>query len=217
MKTVVIAGASGLIGSELLKLLLQDKSIEEVIALVRSPLRISNMKLQQIVVDFNLIENYQADISGHAIYCCLGSTIKKTPDLNDYRKVDHDYPVKLAEIASRNKMAQYHVVSALGASPDSKIFYNRLKGEVENDVKAFQFKSIHIYQPALLTGNRLEHRRFEKLFVNAMKLINPLLIGKLNQFRSIKATTVAQAMINQTIKNLEGVHTYPSDVIKRLA
>ncbi|MBC8051575.1 MAG: NAD(P)H-binding protein [Sphingobacteriaceae bacterium] len=217
MKKVIIAGASGLIGSELLTLLLNNKGIEEVIALLRKPLPISHNKLRQITVNFENLASYKSELNGDVIYCCLGSTIKKTPKLADYLKVDHDYPVELAKIALKNKIEQFHLISALGANSSSKVFYTRLKGETEEDLKALGLKSLHIYQPALLTGNRSEHRSLEKLFGVAMKVINPLLLGPLEKYRSIKATTVAQAMINQTFKTMNGLNTYSSDIIKTLA
>jgi uncharacterized protein YbjT (DUF2867 family) len=189
----------------------------EVTALVRRPFEVSHPKLKQLIIDFETLDNYKKDLSGDVIYCCLGSTIKKTPDLTDYRKVDHDYPLALGKIAVDNSIAQYHLVSALGADQSSKIFYTRLKGETERDLKDLKIKSLHIYQPALLTGNRMEHRKFEKFYIGAMKLLNPLLMGGIKKYRSIEARTVAQTMINQTFKNLEGVNIYPSNIIEQLA
>ncbi len=217
LKKVIIAGASGLIGTELLTLLLQDGRISEVLALVRFPLPTNNTKLKQLKVNFDKLSDYKDQIEGDAIYCCLGSTKKKTPNLNDYHKVDHEYPLTLAKIALENKIAQYHLISALGADKNSKVFYPRLKGRIEEDVKDIPLQSVHIYQPSLLVGNRNEHRAFEKFFIHAMNFINPLLVGSLRKYRSIKATTVAQAMINQTFKNLDGIHTYPSNIIQELA
>lgn len=217
LKRVIIAGASGLIGSELLKLLLDDKRVEEVVALVRKPLPINNLKLIQINTTFDSLEEIRSELYGDALFCCLGSTKSKTPNINDYRKVDHDYPVALAKIASENKLPQFHLISALGADTTSKLFYNKLKGETEIDVKKFAFRSIHIYQPSLLTGSRVENRPLEKLAISLMKIVNPILIGNFKKYKSIKAITVAKAMINQTFKNLEGVYTYPSNIIKQLA
>jgi uncharacterized protein YbjT (DUF2867 family) len=137
--------------------------------------------------------------------------------LAQYKRIDHDYPVKLAQIASSNNVLQYHFVSAMGANPQSSIFYNRIKGETEEDLKAYSFKALHIYRPSLLTGHRIERRPLEKLFSNAMKLINPLLIGGLRNYQSIPAETVAQAMLNQTLKNIEGIWMYQSNEIKKLA
>lgn len=217
MKRVIVAGASGLIGSELIKLLLVNPNFHEVLAFVRKPLAISHLKLTQISTNFDDLEDVREAFYGDSVFCCLGSTIKKTPDLADYRKVDHDYPVKLAELSEQHKISQFHLISALGANSNSNQFYLKLKGDTEESIKKCFSRSLHIYQPALLTGNRLEKRRFEKTFIFLVKIVNPLLVGSLRKYRSIKATTVGQAMINQTLKNLEGVHTYPSNIIENLA
>lgn len=217
MKRVIVAGASGLVGSELLNLLLDNDKIDEVVALVRRPLPVSNIKLVQILTSFDSLGEIKNDLKGDALYCCLGTTKNKTPDESDYRKVDHDYPVALAKLASENKVSQFHLISALGADPNSGIFYNKLKGETERDIKEIPFRAIYIYQPSLLTGDRKEKRQVEKLAITLMKIINPLLAGSLKKYKSIQAITVAKAMINQTFKNEEGIHTYPSDTITQLA
>ena len=217
MKRVIVAGASGLVGSELLNHLLDNNKIDEVVALVRRPLPVSNIKLVQILTSFDSLGEIKNDLKGDALYCCLGTTKNKTPNEADYRKVDHDYPVALAKLASENKVSQFHLISALGADPNSGIFYNKLKGETERDIKEIPFRAIYIYQPSLLTGDRKEKRQVEKLAITFMKIINPLLAGSLKKYKSIQAITVAKAMINQTFKNEEGIHTYPSDTITQLA
>jgi uncharacterized protein YbjT (DUF2867 family) len=216
MKRVLVVGASGLIGNELIKLLLISPDINEIVTFVRTPLKVSHSRLKQLITNFDELENVAEEFYGDSLFCCLGSTKNKTPDLSDYRKVDHDYPLKLAKL-SQNNISQFHLVSALGADKTSKQFYLKMKGETEDAIKGHFTKSLHIYQPALLTGDRLEKRHFEKAFIYIMKAVNPFLIGGLKKYRSIKATTVAQAMINQTFKNLQGIHTYPSNIIEQLA
>src|SRR5690606_30992128 len=115
---------------------------------------LDNPKLEQLLIDFDLLEQYREEIQGDVLFCTLGSTRKKTPNLTDYRKVDYDYPMKLAEIAVHNTISQFHIVSALGANPSSSNYYSRMKGELERDLKQFDLESLHIYQPSLLTGNR---------------------------------------------------------------
>jgi uncharacterized protein YbjT (DUF2867 family) len=215
LKRVIVAGASGLIGSELIKLLTQDERIGEVVALVRRPLAVHS-KLHQVSVDYDSLDEIKPDFYGDALYCCLGTTKNKTPDLNDSRRIDFNYPVSLAKMAEGN-VGQFHLVSALGANTASPIFYNRIKGETEQAISRFNLPAIHIYQPSLLTGNRKEKRPFEKIAIASMKLINPFLIGSFKRYRSIEAKTVAEAMLKQTFKELSGIHTYPSHIIKQLA
>jgi uncharacterized protein YbjT (DUF2867 family) len=217
MYKAVIAGASGLIGNLLLEQLLNQPDYNEVLLLVRKKLSLQHQKLKQLVVDFDCLEDYQNEIKGHALFCCLGTTKSKTPDLSVYRKIDHDYPVQLVKIAVKNSMQQYHLVSALGADKNSSIFYSKLKGETEEDIKSLKLKSIFIYQPSLLVGNRQEKRAAERFAMRLAKWIDPLLIGNLKKYRSINAETVAKAMVNQSLKDDSGIFTYPSDQIKNLA
>jgi uncharacterized protein YbjT (DUF2867 family) len=213
----VLAGASGLIGSKLLDVLLQENYYDEVTVLVRNELQLKHTKLVQIRLDFEDLEKHALSITGHAVFCCLGSTRKKTPDLTDYRKVDHDYPLRLAQIASKNGVQQYHLVSALGANAKSANFYTKMKGETEQDVMKVGLPSLHIYRPALLTGDRKEPRTGERLFTLIMKVIDPILVGPLKKYQSIPGATVARAMFNQSVKQQEGVFIYPSDEIKNLS
>jgi|SRR6185437_9935431 len=213
----VIAGASGLIGGLLLDILLQSSEYDTVVILVRNELPIKNKKLTQLVVDFECLQQHAGDIDGHAIFCCLGSTRKKTPDLAVYRKIDHDYPLLLAQLAVENGVEQYHLVSAIGANAGSANFYTKMKGETEDDIKTAGIRSLHIYRPSFLTGDRKESRPGERFFIRLMKILDPLLIGGLKKYRSISAGTVAMAMYKQSLLNKDGIFIYPSDKIKELA
>jgi uncharacterized protein YbjT (DUF2867 family) len=213
----IIAGATGLIGGELLNILLQQPDYERVLLLVRKELPLTNKKLKQLVIDFDKLNDYESDIKGHALFCCLGSTRKKTPDLDVYRKIDHDYPLQLAQMAAKNGIEQYHLVSALGANAASSNFYTKMKGETERDIKEAGMKCLHIYRPSFLTGDRKEKRPAERFFIGLMKIIDPLLVGGLKKYRSIPAKTVAQAMYNESVINELGIFIHPSDKIKQLA
>ncbi len=214
---VIIAGATGLVGNLLLELMLHHPDISEVLVLSRKQLPLQNQKLKQLIIDFDRLEDYQAEINGDAVFCCLGTTRKKTPDLKEYRKIDHDYPVALAKTAAKNSIAQFHFISSLGANPNSFAFYTKIKGETERDIKAIQIPSIYIYQPAFLVGNRKEKRFGERFGMKLFQLINVFLVGRLKKYRSIPAEVVAKAMINQFLNNNTGTFTYPSDQIKKLA
>ncbi|EHQ27333.1 NAD-dependent epimerase/dehydratase family protein [Mucilaginibacter paludis] len=217
LKKAVIVGASGLIGGELLNILLQNTDYQEVISISRKELPINHTKLVQLVISFDELDKWSASINGHVLFCCLGTTAKKTPDLIEYRKIDHDHPVKLAQLAHLNGIKQYHLVSALGANANSAGFYLKTKGETERDIEKIPFKTVQIYQPSLLTGNRQEKRLMERIAIAAMKVIDPLLIGGLSKYRSIPAITVARAMFKQSLKNEVGIFIHPSDKIKQLA
>jgi uncharacterized protein YbjT (DUF2867 family) len=204
--TVILVGASGLIGSNLLSMLIESDEISRILLLVRKSLKITNHKVQELIINFDELEKYSSEIRGDIIYSCLGTTKAASPDKNLYRK-----------IGVKNGIAQFHLVSALDANAAATNSYLKLKGELEKELKKISIISLHIYQPSLLTGNRIESRTAEKIAISAFKLIDPLLRGPLKKYRSIKAETVAQAMLNQSLKNLKGTFTYPSKLIQELA
>ena len=210
MKAVLL-GASGLIGSSLLGQLLASPHYSEVLVLVRKPLNQQHPKLKVLVVDFDKLNDYAENLKTDVVFCCLGTTKKKTPDQENYRKIDYQYPLDMGWIAYTNGAAQYHLVSSLGANPQSSIFYSRLKGEVERDLKTIPFKTIHIYRPSLLDGERKESRLGERLMIYAMRALNPLLIGSLKKYRSIRIDRVAAAMLNQSLVDKRGIFIHQSD------
>jgi uncharacterized protein YbjT (DUF2867 family) len=214
---VVIAGASGLTGGHLLNMLLNAPQYNEVLILVRKELPISHKKLVQLIVDFDQLDSYQGAITGKAVFCCLGTTRSKTPDSDTYRKIEYDYPVKLAQIASANNVQQFHFMSSVGADAGSGNQYLRNKGEAENAIQQLKFNTTHIYRPSLLTGDRKEFRFAEKAAAVFMKLVDPLLMGSFKKYVSIPAATVAKAMYKQSLKPEEGVYIHPSHHIKQIA
>jgi uncharacterized protein YbjT (DUF2867 family) len=214
---VILVGASGLIGNHLLSNLISSDDISEITLLVRNKMGISNPKVVELVINFDEINQYSSKITGDIIFCCIGTTKSKTPDANNYRKIDLEYPLNLAKIGAENGVSQFHIISSLGASSESKNAYLKLKGELEKELKKLNIKSLHIYQPSFLEGKRKENRPLEKIMLPIMKLINPILLGPFENYRSIQASDVAKAMINQSKKELKGVFTYPSKQIKELA
>lgn len=212
----IIAGATGLIGNNLLQKLLDHPHYTSVTAIVRKKIQLQHPKLKQLVVDFDQLENHQDDIKGDVVFCALGTTKSKTPDEQQYRKIDYQYPLDIAFMAHQNGVQQYHLVSALGASVNASIFYSRLKGEVERDLKSIPFQSIHIYRPSLLVGERKEHRSAEGFMIGLMRILNPLLVGGLKKYRSIHIEKVASAMLKQSLTQSKGIFTYNSDQIEEM-
>jgi len=214
-KKAIIIGASGLIGSNLLQLLLDGDAYAEVLIFVRKEMPVKHAKLKQVVTDLNLLANYAADITGHAIFSCLGTTIKQTPDKSLYRKIDHDYPIQLAQLGKQNGVKQYLIVSAVGADVKSSTFYLKLKGETEEDLKKVGLPALHIYRPSMLKGRTEKVRWDERLFNGLMDVVNPLLFGGFKKYHSIDAADVASAMYNQSIDNETGTFIYQyDDIIK---
>ena len=213
----IIIGASGLIGSELVKLVTENDNFSEVVLISRRALGNYNKKVRQVVIDFDKQSEISNEISGDDIFSCLGSTKGKTPNALDYRKIEYDYTLNIARIGLKNHVPQFHFVSSLGADPTSSNSYLKLKGEVEIALKQLTFSSLYLYQPSYLTGQRTEKRFDDKIMKPLMSVLDRFLIAGLNKYRSIPAEVVAAAMVNQSLKNQKGVFTYPSNIIKQLA
>jgi uncharacterized protein YbjT (DUF2867 family) len=217
MKKVIILGASGLIGNEVLIRALNNNEFEEIKIFVRKQLPIKSQKLTQIITNFEELELLKAEITADIIFCCLGSTKSKTPNLQDYKKIDHDYPLYFAIEGLKNNLSQFHIISSLGANPNSSNFYTKLKGEIEDDLKEINIPSLFIYRPSFLVGKRKEKRLLEKIALIIMGILNPLLILSLKKYKTIGVKIVAKALINESIKNKRGIFVFESDKIKDLA
>ncbi len=213
-RTALILGATGLVGGELLALLLADPEYRQVTVLVRRNLPQTHPKLAQRVVDFKDLARGADAFLVDDVFCCLGTTIKKAGSQEAFRVVDYAYPLESAKLAVRQGAGQYLIITALGANARSSVFYNRVKGEVEEAISKLPIKSLHIFRPSLLLGNRQESRPGEKIAIAVMKPLGFLLAGPLKKYRGIEARTVAQAMLRTAKRNLPGRHAYDSDVIR---
>ena len=217
MKTALMIGSSGLIGSQLLELLLESKEYEKVITFVKRDSGIQNRKLKQHIIDFDKPETYQNLVIGDDFFCTIGTTIKKAGSQEAFRKVDFEYPKQFATIASQNKVNQFIIVSSLGANATSSNFYLETKGEIQNFLKDCNLESVSIFQPSLLLGNRTEFRLGEKIGTFFMKLISFLLIGNLEKYKPIESKTVAKALFKIAQQNKKGFHVIESDIIQEIA
>lgn len=191
MKTALVAGSTGLIGNQLLQLLLAGDYYTVVKAISRKPLEIIHPKLDNIVLEFDRMTEYHEKLQADDVFCCLGTTIKKVRTKERFRQVDFNYPVELARLTKANGAEQYLLVSALGADKSSKIFYNQVKGEVEEAVSQIGFKSLHIFRPSLLMGDRKENRSGEeagKVFFRYFGFMVP------KKYQGIESIKVARAM-----------------------
>ena len=215
-KTALIAGASGLVGRHCLSFLLQSDRYNHVISVGRSPLSVSNPKLVQVTIDFDNLSDYKDQLQADDVFCCLGTTIKKAGSKAKFHKVDYTYVVELARLASSRGASQFLVVSALGAHPKSRIFYNKVKGQMEEAVKHIPFRSVHILQPSVLLGNRQESRPMEKVAGWFMGSLRFLLLGGLKKYRPIEARKVGKALVHYASQEKPGTHVHPSDQIARV-
>ncbi|ROQ47315.1 putative NAD(P)-binding protein [Marinobacter sp. 3-2] len=197
---VMLLGATGLTGGKVLQGLLGREEVTQVVALVRHKLPTLHDKLAQHEVDFDRLEDHAELFDVDVIICCLGTTIKKAGSQDQFRKVDLGYPMKAGELGRSRGVRAFILMSAIGASSSSTIFYNRVKGELEDALRDLDYPYLSIYHPSLLLGDRKEQRTAEALGIKAMPLVNRLLIGPLDKYRGIEAQTVASAMVNEACR-----------------
>jgi len=210
MKTALIAGASGLTGFYLLKLLLEDETYSEVKVLVRKPLGIEHPLLQQIVYDY---ENPDLSvIKADHVYCCLGTTMKKAGSKEAFRKVDYEYPLQIAQLAQQNSAEKFALVSAMGANTKSVFFYNKVKGQLEEALKEIPYEAIYIFHPSMLLGPRKEFRLAEELGKILMKIFKIILPSNMKPIHAFK---VANSMYDYMNGEERGVHVIPSGYMQK--
>ena len=195
-KTAIILGASGLTGSILLQKLLKDERYETIKLFSRKEIDNLPSKVIQYVGNLFELENFKKYFKADEVYCCIGTTAKKTPDKTIYKAIDYGIPVTAAKLSKENGINTFSVVSALGANAKSSIFYNKTKGEMEQEVLSKKIENTYILQPSIIGGNRNETRIGEKLGLAVFKLFQPLFIGKLKKYRITEAEHIAQTMIN---------------------
>lgn len=215
-KTAIILGATGLTGGILLQQLLQDPRYGKVKLFGRSSVAVKHKKIEEHLVDLFEPDTFQNLFYGDEVYCCIGTTKSKTGDEETYKKIDRGIPVSAAILSRKNNIPTFVVISALGANKNSKVFYNRTKGEMEAEVLAQDIANTYIFQPSLIAGDRVESRPMEKLAMKIMNVINPVFMGGLKKYRSINPETIAKAMI---ITANEGYHKERilSDEIKQIS
>ena len=205
-KTAIVIGATGLTGSHLLQLLFADDRFSRIKVFARRTANQQHPKLEEHIIDFDKPAEWQHLVTGDVLFSALGTTIKQAGSEQAQYKVDHTYQYQFAEAAARNGVPVYVLVSSAMASPQSKIFYMRMKGELERDVKKLPFAYIHILQPGPLEGERKENRMGEKIGISVIRFLNKLGIAK--KQKPIHGRILAQAMINVSFKKANQLNVY---------
>lgn len=200
----LVAGSTGLVGSELLRQLETTPAFEEITALTRRPVEsTAGGKIHQLLIEYDRLEDHPSALAVDCIFCALGTTIRQAGSQTAFRRVDYDYPLALAKLGASQGARHFLLVSALGADPASRIFYNRVKGEVEAAISRLPLRSISIFRPSLLLGPRREFRLGEAI----AKRLGFLMPGK---YQPIQARDVAAAMVRSAIEDAPGVRIIES-------
>lgn len=208
-KTVWVAGATGLVGRETVRALLAEPAFVRVVAWTRRPSGLHDPRLDERIVDFEQLEAAFAHSLTEAAVCCLGTTIKTAGSKERFRRVDYEYVLAFARAARRAGAKHFVVVTALGANPRSALFYNRVKGELEESLAALPFESLSIVRPSLLLGERAELRVGERLFTPLARVLP-------RRYRGIQAGTVARAIVHLLNEPRQGRRVVPSDELQTL-
>ena len=195
MKTALLFGSSGLIGGHLLNKLIQNNVYNKIKIFVRTAPEIQDSKIEIIKADFNNLKNHIEDIKGDDCFFCIGTTKQNSPDKNEYKRIERDLPVEIAQIAKANAVNSFVYVSSGFADPKNSGVYLRYKGEVEEELKKLNFTKLGIMRPSFLIGNRKDKRLGEKIGIFLFKLLSPLFLGPLKKMKPIHSEIVANAMI----------------------
>ena len=203
MKTALIFGSSGLIGSQLLELIVNSNKYSNIKLFVRTELSNSNSKVEIIKTDFNKLENHKKSIIGDDCFFCIGTTRKNTPDKNEYIRIEHYLPIEVAKISKENLVNSFTYVSSLGANPNASSLYLKNKGQAEEDLKKLNFSKLSIVRPSILLGDRKENRIGEKIGIFVMKTLSPLFFGKFKKYKPIKVEYVAKTILHVAQKDYQ--------------
>jgi uncharacterized protein YbjT (DUF2867 family) len=216
-RVALLAGANGLVGGYVLDTLLDAPDFSRVFAVSRRPLGREHSRLANRIVQFDKLEAQLKGVTCHVAFCCLGTTLKRAGSEQAFRQVDFDYVLAFARAARVAQAQRFVLVSAASANSQSKNFYLRVKGEVEQALEKMNFASLDILQPSLILGLRREWRPLELSAMAVMPLLNFALVGAREQYRAISARKVAQAAIGAARSGRRGVYRYTYASLQALA
>ncbi|MEL4308833.1 NAD(P)H-binding protein [Joostella sp. CR20] len=212
-KTAIILGATGLTGNILLNQLLNDSRYATIKLFSRNSVNIQHPKLEEHLIDLFELESYQKDFFADEVFCCIGTTKAKTPNQNTYKAIDYGIPVTASRLSKVNGIDTFVVISALGANPNSNIFYNKIKGKMEADVLKTGIPNTYILQPSLIGGNRKEKRAGEQFFKIIMKALNYIMVGPLKKYQSVDPEKIATTMVYLANTNFSSGRIKNNDII----
>lgn len=217
MNEAVVIGATGLVGKALLAHLEGDRGYTRIHLIVRRKGATKHPKTVEHVVDFDDASSFPTLLTPHHVYCCLGTTIKKAGSQEAFKRVDHDYVIAMARHFLDFGAQHFAVVSAVGADEHSRIFYTKVKGQMERALRALNYPALTCVRPAMLGGKRDEFRFGEILGTAVLKLVQWSFVGSLRRYKIVYAHQVAAAMVEAVHKNPTGEGILESEMLPPLA
>lgn len=202
MRTALVIGATGLVGSHLVEQLAKDDYYSKIVILSRRTLQYLHPKKVVHVIDFDHPD--PSVVKGDHVFCAIGTTIKKAGSKENQYRIDCEYPSRLAEIARKNGAEKFILVSSIGADPKSGNFYLRTKGQLEEKLKQLGYPGLVILRPSIILGKRKEFRLGEKMGIVLLKTLNPLMIGSLRKYKGVNASDIAVKMIMEAKSTIGG-------------
>lgn len=206
-RAVLVVGATGLVGSEIIKKLVADTTVSRVVLAVRRPISGLGPKVEAKVVDFDHLERHADVFAVDQIFCALGTTIREAGSQEAFRRVDFEYPLNVARAGQKHGARHFLLVSSLGASADSGVFYSRVKGELEDQLRSLGYRAVTIARPSLLLGKRNEFRLIERIGA----VVGEFVPGR---FRPVHAEAVARSLVRAAQIDAPGLHIIESEEIR---
>lgn len=206
-RRVLLAGATGLVGAEILRQLIDDHTVGRIVLIGRRQVATADSRVESHAISFDGLDRHPGLFDVDQVFCALGTTMKQAGSREAFRRVDHDYPLGMARLALAGGAQHFLLVSALGADASSRIFYNRVKGEVENALRSMPFRSVTIARPSLLLGERKEFRLMERLAM----VVGEILPGR---FRPVQASAVATSLVAAARVDAPGLNIMESSEIR---
>jgi uncharacterized protein YbjT (DUF2867 family) len=217
VRNVLIAGATGMVGNELVSLLITNNYYTSLHLVTRRPYNLKHRKIAAHLVDFNKMDEFKPDVQIHVVYICLGTTIKKARTKENFLKVDFEYVLNVAQWAKQNNVEKLAFISSLGANSLSNNFYLSTKGKTENSLIELGFTHLVLLRPSLLLGKRNESRPAETVSKFILTLLKSLFIGKLKRYKAVDAWLVAKAMFYYTTNSVSSVSIIENEKILEIA
>jgi uncharacterized protein YbjT (DUF2867 family) len=210
--TAVLAGATGLVGGECLRQLVARPEYGRVTIVVRRDCGAAarHAKVRQVVTDFTRLDALRSELAADHVFCALGTTIRKAGSQQQFRQVDQVWPLQIAQLTRALGARHFSIVSALGADAKSRVFYSRVKGEVEEALKAMGWPSLAVLRPSVIAGDRAESRPMERLAEHLLRFAP-------STWKPVPAAEIAAAMIATALRAPAGVTTIESRDIPRVA